>query len=256
MREPLYMALSLAGNGPDTTYFDELVDGHVHSIGLSDYKHIWDFISLVDHRYVGGLYLPDNKLAECANGYQSYTATPTGFADTIWWNSEVGVVCGTDSAYEMMVDTVIPLLLGKSDVMAAVLGTGRMAKAAAMAMYPVCIYLNIVSRGDSATASDIDMALDSIAEQIGKVTCVVEGTTYENAALEPMDVIVNATTLPVCRILPGYVPRPGQKVIDLPVDSNFRMGLRAKVAGRWTNAGRDEQLRRLKRAMENESCHS
>ena len=130
MREPLYMTLNLSEDGPDTTYFDELVDGHVHSIGLSDYKPIWDFISLVDHRYVGGLYLPDNKLAECANGYQSYTATPTGFADTIWWNSEVGVVCGTDSAYEMMVDTVIPLLLGKSDVMAAVLGTGRMAKAA------------------------------------------------------------------------------------------------------------------------------
>lgn len=256
MREPLYMTINLSEDGPDTAFFKQLSYDHVHPVGLTDHTHIWDFLPLVEHRYVGGLYLPEPKLAADAAGWQGFTKTPTGFADTIFWNKENGVVCGNDSAYDTLVDTIMPFLFGKSDVMAAVLGTGRMAKAAAMALYPVCIYLNLVSRGESDTAVDIELAIDSIAEQVGKVTCAVEGTTYEAVAFEPMDIIVNATPIPMCGLIPGFEPNPGQLLIDLPVDTRFRMGLCAKVIDRWCPSGRVEQLKRLGKALRNESCHT
>jgi hypothetical protein len=256
MQEPLYMILNLSKEGPDTTFFKQLSCDNIQSIGLSEHTHIWDFLSLVEHRYVGGLYLPEPKLADDAAGWQSFTKTPTGFADTIFWNDEVGTVCGNDSAYDMLVDTIMPFLFGKSDVMAAVLGTGRMAKAAAMALYPVCVYLNLVSRGKSDTAIDIELAIDAIAEQVGKVTCAVEGTTYEAFAFETMDIIVNATPIPMSELIPGFTPKAGQLLIDLPVDNNFKLGLCAKVIDRWCPSDRAEQLRRLGKAMRNESCHA
>ena len=256
MREPLYMTLNLSEDGPDTTFFKQLSYDHVHPVGLTDHKHIWEFLPLVEHRYVGGLYLPEPKLASDATGWQGVTKTPTGFADTIFWNDEWKSVCGVDSAYETFVDTIMPFLFGKSDVMAAVLGTGRMAKAAAMLLYPLCIYLNLVSRGDSETAGDIEMAIEAIAGQVGKVTCAVEGTTYDAVALEPMDVIVNATPIPMSELIPGFVPKSGQCVIDLPVDRNFRLILCLKVINRWHPMDRTEQIIRLEKALSAESCHT
>lgn len=255
MREPLYMTLNMSEDGPDTTFFKQLSYDHVHPVGLTDHKHIWDFLSLVEHRYVGGLYLPEPKLAADATRWQGCTNTPTGFADTIWWNRELDCVCGVDSAYEMLEGTIMPFVFGKSDVMAAVLGTGRMAKAAAMTLYPACVYLNLVSRGRSDSAVDIELGIDSIVEQVGKVTCAVEGTTYEAISFEPMDIIVNATPVPMSELIPGYEPKLKQLVIDLPVDNKFKMGLYSKVIARWTNSDRSEQYIRLKTALENESCH-
>jgi len=120
----------------------------------------------------------------------------------------------------------------------------------------VCIYLNLVSRGESDTAVDIELAIDSIAEQVGKVTCAVEGTTYEAVAFEPMDIIVNATPIPMSGLIPGFEPKPGQLLIDLPVDTRFRMGLCAKVIDRWCPSDRAEQLKRLGKAIRSESCHN
>lgn len=254
MREPIYLALNLSEDGPDITSFKQLRYDHVHPVGLTNDKHIFDFLSLVENRYVSGLYLPEPKLAAHAAGWQGFTKTPTGFADTIFWNKKVGVVCGNDSAYDMMVDSIMPFIFGKKDVMAAVLGTGRMAKAAAMALYPVCVYLNLVSRGNSDTAIDIELAIDSIAEQVGKVTCAVEGTTYDAVALAPMDIIVNATPIPLGELMPSYEAKPGQLVIDLPADNNFKTGVCAKVIERWSPSSRAEQLKRLKKAIANESC--
>ena len=83
----------------------------------------------------------------------------------------------------------------------------------------------------------------------------VEGTTYEAVAFEPMDIIVNATPIPMSGLIPGFEPKPGQLLIDLPVDTRFKMCLCAKVIDRWCPSDRTEQLKRLEKAIGNESCH-
>ncbi len=256
MKESLYMVADLANDAPDVGAFRECLDATVHPVALSDYKHIWDFIGLVEHRYVDGLYLPSSKLAETASGYSSFTETPTGFADTLWWNLETGCVCGNDSAFDALVERITPFLFGKSEVMGMVLGTGRMAKAAVAALYPVCIYLNIVSRGDSPTAFDIEMMVDEIIKKTGKPTCAVEGTMYDSLALEPMDVIVNATPVPLSELCPGFKQNDDQLVIDLPVVSSLRATLYNRVITAWTSAPMNVYLKNMETLNRYYGCHS
>ena len=237
MQEPLYMLLDL-NRMPDVEPFRKCI-GPVHPVSLSDPKHIWDFLGLVEHQYVNGLYLPSSKLAENASGYNSFTVTPTGFADTLWWNQEIGAMCGNDSAYDALNEMIVPFVFGKKDVMGAVLGTGRMAKAAVAALFPVCLYLNVVSRGDSPTAFDIEMMVDEIVDKTGKATCAVEGTTYDSVALDPMDIIVNATPVPLIELVPDFTPNKDQLVIDITDSKRYLATSYTRVISAWTHASRD-----------------
>jgi len=253
MRERLYVVLDL-GKDPDVGPFRRCIDSTVHPVSLGDHKHVWDFLGLMEHRYIDGLYLRAPKLAENANGYCSFTNTPTGYADTIWWNPEVGTLCGNDSAFDAFGETVMPFLFGKKDVMGTVLGTGRMARAAVAALFPVCIYLNVVSRGDSPTAFDIERMVDDIVAKTGKTTCAVEGTTYDSIALEPMDVVVNATPVPLTELCPGFVPTNGQLVIDLPIANPFLATLCNRVITAWTHPPMDVFMKNQAKLADYYSC--
>lgn len=253
MAENLYMILDL-NKDPDVESFRRCL-GTVHPVSLSDPKHIWDFLGLVEHRYVNGLYIPSARLAGNVSLYTSYTETPTGFADTIWWNQEQGVVCGNDSAYDALGELIVPFLFGKKDVMGVVLGTGRMAKAAVATMYPLCLYLNVASRGNSDAMFDIETIIADIVEKTGKATCAVEGTSYDAIALEPMDVIVNATPVPLNELVPGFTPTKDQLVIDLTNVKSILPTLYTRVISTWTHASRDEFMKNRNALDEYYGCH-
>jgi hypothetical protein len=244
MPERLYIVIDRNAEGPDVLPFRTCMGDPVHPVALRAEHHIWSFTGLVDERYVDGIYIPDGRLARQVHGYQMYMRTPTGYADTLWYDRETGVPRGCDSAYDAMCDMLVPATLGKKDVMAAVLGTGRMASAAVAALYPVCLYLNVVTRGNSPTEDDIDTVVGHIAGENGKPTCAVEYVGYGTAALGAMDIVVNATPVPLGTLVPGFTPAEGQYVLDLAEDRGnaFRAARYCKVISRWTEPTTPEYL--------------
>ena len=250
MKVPLYMVLNFgpAETGP-YVFQSGIDDGMVHSITLSALNHVWDFLGLMEHRYLDGLYLTSEKLAQLVTGYNKFTDPVTGYADTIWWNRELGVVSGSDSVYDALSERIMSFLFGKKDVMGAVLGHGRVAKAAVAALYPGCLYLNMVNH-DSSDLYEIESMIDAIVSSSGKATCAVEATGYDSVALETMDIIVNANIgLSIHDICPCFTPTDDQLVIDLAMPLMFEPTLYGKVISRWVQPDL-KQYRKMQDAIQ------
>ena len=190
------------------------IEGAVYQTNLLSDDDLPHLVWLVERGYLDGLYVTHPKLAADLCKARPDGAPITGYIDSMWRSHDK--VSYGDVAYEAMNDLITPKLVGESNVMVGILGTGRMAITAMAVLSPLSLYIGIGSRGGNMSGmSAMAGILDRQAEIAGKRTCTAEFMNYGDLPLDAMDVIVNATPLPFAEIAPGFAPRDGQLIVDL-----------------------------------------